>query len=369
MQARRIVLISHFSLFCIVIDGSRGTWTAAVAAIATAIYAVDRIVAGECVNAFCASRPPGHHAGRELHPMKAVSNGFCVLNTAACAALYATTPVSEGGPGLRRVCVIDFDVHHGNGTQDILCSTYDPRFLYVSLHAGGAHINGYEDKDSDDQEFDTLGSKRQEGIYPGRCGDTSPHMGVVNIPLGARVTAPDIGGAMVGIIRPAVDAFCPDLIILSAGFDAHKNDPLGLGGMSASEFGTLTDVLCKMALRICGGRVLSVLEGGYGIPCCGVQENTFLPSTMQDPLKNKPNESADTASDPQTNEAAAGRLPRAPEAPIKIMELGDDLPPGMVDQVPANLIRRLEKCHAEGFIDCVRSHVQSLVNCNTRLFE
>lgn len=74
--------------------------------------------------------------------MKAVSNGFCILNAVACAALHAVTPISEGGLGLRRVCVIDFDVHHGNGTQDILCSTYDPRFLYVSLHAGGPEVNG-----------------------------------------------------------------------------------------------------------------------------------------------------------------------------------------------------------------------------------
>jgi acetoin utilization deacetylase AcuC-like enzyme len=308
--------------------------------------------------------------------MTAISNGFCVLNTAACAALYATTPVSEGGPGLRRVCVIDFDVHHGNGTQDILCSTYDPRFLYISLHAGGAHINGYEDKDAEEQELDTLGSKRQEGIYPGRSGDSSPHLGVVNIPLGARVTSIGVGGAMVDVVRPAVDAFSPDLIILSAGFDAHKNDPLGLGGMTAEDFGTLTDVVCKLALRICSGRVLSVLEGGYGIPCCGIQENTFLPSNLKQPMsdENVTSESEDNVAandgqpaeqQPVTQAAKQSRLPGSETQP-KILELGEDLPPGMRDEVPANLQRRLEKCHSEGFIDCVRHHVQSLVNCNAR---
>ena len=92
---------------------------AALAAVGAAVKGVDMIMKGECVNAFCATRPPGHHAGRELHPMKAVSNGFCILNTVACAALYATTPVSENGAGLKRVCVIDIDVHHGNGTEEI----------------------------------------------------------------------------------------------------------------------------------------------------------------------------------------------------------------------------------------------------------
>lgn len=92
--------------------GSRGTWTASVCGVAAAVCAVDRIVTGKCVNAFCATRPPGHHAGRSLHPMKAVSNGFCVLNAVACAAIHATTPLSQGGCGLGKVCILDFDVHH-----------------------------------------------------------------------------------------------------------------------------------------------------------------------------------------------------------------------------------------------------------------
>jgi len=93
--------------------GSRGTWVAAVCGVAAAVNAADMVISGDCVNAFCVTRPPGHHAGRALHPMKAVSNGFCLLNSAACAAIHATTPIHEGGLGLSRVCVIDFDAHHG----------------------------------------------------------------------------------------------------------------------------------------------------------------------------------------------------------------------------------------------------------------
>lgn len=143
--------------------GSRGTWKAAICGVAAAVTAVDKVVAGEFVNAFCATRPPGHHAGRKLHPMKAVSNGFCVLNPAACAAIHATTQISDGGPGLSRVCVIDFDVHHGNGTQDILCSTYDPRFLYISIHAGGSLVNGI----SVDEDLNGLvpHANKSGGIY------------------------------------------------------------------------------------------------------------------------------------------------------------------------------------------------------------
>jgi acetoin utilization deacetylase AcuC-like enzyme len=198
--------------------GSKGSWTAATVAVGAALMGVDQVVGGQVVNAFCAVRPPGHHAGRELHPMKAVSNGFCLFNAAACAALYATTPQAQGGLGLRRVCVIDFDLHHGNGTQDILCNTHDPRFLYVSWHVGGAHINGYEEEEALGKDFHLPGQKTAEGIFPGRCGDTSPHDGVLNIPLGNKVKSNDVGTALVSQVLPRVESFSPDLIILSAGF-------------------------------------------------------------------------------------------------------------------------------------------------------
>lgn len=90
--------------------GCKGTWSAAVSGVAAALQVTHMVVHGEFNNGFCVSRPPGHHAGRSLHPMKAISNGFCVLNTAACAAIYAVTPISDGGLGLSRACIIDFDV-------------------------------------------------------------------------------------------------------------------------------------------------------------------------------------------------------------------------------------------------------------------
>lgn len=321
--------------------GSRGSYTAAVVGVAVSLMAADMVVGGQCVNAFCAVRPPGHHAGRELHSMKAISNGFCLLNAAACTALYATTPISQGGLGLRRVCVIDFDVHHGNGTQDILCPTYDPRFLYVSLHAGGAYINGYENENSDDEMFRRkiganrgayVGGKKQDGIFPGRCGDTSPHEGVLNIPLGQRITASAMGAALVTQVSPKVEAFSPDLIILSAGFDAHVNDPLGMGGLSAEDFRSVTEVACQMASRACSGRIMSVLEGGYGVPCCQSRDDLFLPNNSDE----------------------------------RFLDLGSDLPPDMKDEIPFTLRQKLDKCHAEGFLECIKEHVNGFINCNKR---
>lgn len=333
--------------------GSRGSYTAAVTGVAAALQAVDMVIRGDCVNAFCATRPPGHHAGKELHAMNAISNGFCLLNGAACAALYATLSRAEGGCGLKRVCVIDFDVHHGNGTQDILCSTYDSRFFYVSIHAGGAHVNGYENDTPNNDEAGSrqslgVGSKQPQGIFPGKCGDTSPHPGVLNIPLGRKVTAHAVGNALVTKVGPAVERFSPDLIILSAGFDAHKNDPLGMGGLSADDFGSITEIACQFATKSCSGRVISLLEGGYGVPCCRPQKDLFLPPS------NPPNVKPDNAPNPTAN--------------LKILDLGDDLPPSMNDEMEASLMQTLDKCHAEGFLECIQKHVGSLVHSNKRSF-
>ena len=319
--------------------GSRGSYTAAVVGVASALQAVDMVMSGKCVNAFCAVRPPGHHAGRELRPMNAVSNGFCLLNAAACAALYATSPRVEGGFALKRVVVIDIDVHHGNGTQDILSSTHDSRFLYISTHAGGAHINGYDDENSDNEMLRrSLHSRKDEGIFPGRCGDSSPHGGVLNLPLGAKVTAHSIGNALASEVFPAVEKFSPELIIISAGFDAHMNDPLGLGGLTAEDFGSITQVICQMAMKVCSGRVISILEGGYGVPCCRPPQNDlFLPDSEKSQLKN---------------------------APGKVLDLGGELPESMEDNIDDVLRQKLEKCHKEGFLECVREHVGNLAKCS-----
>jgi acetoin utilization deacetylase AcuC-like enzyme len=427
-------------------EGSKGTWTAAVAAVGAALQAIDMIMTGEYTNAFCPTRPPGHHAGRELHAMKAVSNGFCVLNSVACAALYATMPILEGGLGLSRVCVIDIDVHHGNGTQDILCSTYDPRFLYVSMHAGGSHVNGVDLGDDGEQMMaHHLGRNlNKKGIFPGRCGDTSPHPGVLNIPLGSRVTSHALGTALVTKVGPTVDNYSPELIIVSAGFDAHKNDPLNMGGLNAEDFGTLTEVICKLAHKSCSGRVVSVLEGGYGVPCCrpqyfpprddlptvpyddwkyGAEKDFSAGAGSQvvqnsDPLKNSesvivlsagensgiPKEQGDGneealtsqtlengAFTTETEENAASQTPSSNEigkmvvngvglptsdsdehkddqlVPLQCLDLGEDMPPDMKDIVASYALqKRLDKCHAEGFLHCVREHVAALALCSSR---
>lgn len=351
--------------------GSKETWKAAVCGVAAAVTAVNSVMDGGFVNAFCATRPPGHHAGRTLHPMKAVSNGFCVLNPAACAAIHATTPTSEGGLGLSRVCVIDFDVHHGNGTQDILCSTFDPRFMYVSTHAGGKHVNGA----APDEDLNILipGASKKGGIYPGRCGDTSPHPNVLNIPLGQRVTSHAVGTALVSRITPAVEAFSPNLIIVSAGFDAHVNDPMQLGTLSAQDFGHITEVACQLAFKSCSGRIVSILEGGYGIPCCRPQR--ILPP----PTINQSNDDAQSNGSTEPKEALEnGQNTCQPitnadplqqvEQQYKLLDLGDELPDDMDDQVPQGMQRRLDKCHLEGFIQCVKEHVGSLAKCSARKY-
>jgi len=314
----------------------------------------------------------------------------------------------------------------GNGTQDILCSTYDPRYLYVSLHAGGPEVNGVVHDDDPNHELHDLGSNpKSGGIYPGRCGDTSPHKGVLNIPLGPQVVAHDVGTALVRHVSPTVEAFAPELILLSAGFDAHKNDPMGLGRLSAEDFGHITDVLCQLAFNTCNGRLLSVLEGGYGVPCCRPQRDT--PVEIPLPPTSKPTvavedkesglseatapslscvviaENSDNPANPTTSDTASASVdnvgsagnpslqpesvegtPSAPSAatqlaaltqqpppsrpqPTKLLDLGSDLPETMDDQVPYALQRRLEKCHAEGFLECVREHVSSLARCNTRV--
>jgi len=329
--------------------GSPGSFDAAITSVACALQGVDMILGGDCSNAFCAVRPPGHHAGRNLRAMHASSNGFCLLNAAACAALYAVSPVQDGGRGLKRVAVLDFDAHHGNGTQDILSSCHDPRFLYISLHAGGSNVNGSEETDADNFLSGHLGygsGRVDEGIFPGRCGDTSPHAGVLNLPLGEKITSLAFGHAMTFQVNDAILKFDPDLIILSSGFDAHINDPLNLGTLTAKDFGNITLLACQIAALTCSGRVLSLLEGGYGVPCCRIpqSQNSFLPPGVGAPDSNALNKQAENS---DTKE-------------YRPLNLGTDLPNDMDDDVPQILIPRLDKCHTEGFLDCVEAHVSAL---------
>jgi len=155
------------------------------------------------------------------------------------------------------------------------------------------------------------------------------------------------------------------------GFDAHKCDPLNLGALAAEDFGHITEVACQLAFRSCSGRLLSVLEGGYSVPCCRPQRDIFTPSLQPASQESNTQESMDSSfvADSQETNASIPVAPAPPPPrpqPTTLLDLGDDLPEDMDDQVPYALQRRLEKCHAEGFIECVREHVRALKRCNKR---
>ncbi|MFP4326557.1 MAG: histone deacetylase family protein [Paracoccaceae bacterium] len=207
---------------------SPGSLDAAFRGAGAAIRAVDMVLAGEAGNAFCAMRPPGHHA-ETATPM-----GFCLFGNAALAAKHALDH-----HGLGRVAVVDFDVHHGNGTQDLLWD--ERRSLFFSSH--------------------------QRPLWPGTGAqdETGAHDNVVNLPL-----APGSGGAEMRALYeaevfPRLRAFAPELLVISAGFDAHEDDPLANLTWQTEDFAWLTRRLCAVAAEICGGRVVSVLEGGYDL--------------------------------------------------------------------------------------------------------
>jgi acetoin utilization deacetylase AcuC-like enzyme len=207
---------------------SPGSVRAALRAAGGCVAAVDAVLDGQVGNAFVGCRPPGHHAERQT------AMGFCLFGNAAIAAKRALDH-----HGLGRVAVLDFDVHHGNGTQDILWE--EPRALFASSH--------------------------QMPLYPGTGGpeERGAHDNVLNVPLD-----PGTGGAAMrrawdGIILPAVAAFRPELVIVSAGFDAARADPLAQLEWEAGDFRWLTGRICDLAAGICGGRVVSTLEGGYDL--------------------------------------------------------------------------------------------------------
>jgi acetoin utilization deacetylase AcuC-like enzyme len=206
---------------------SPGTLEAALAAAGAATAAVDAVFGGEADNAFCALRPPGHHAESRR------AMGFCLFNQAAIAALHA-----RNAHGAERVAVIDFDVHHGNGTQDIFWS--DPDLFYGSTH--------------------------QMPLYPGTGSVQETGAGnIFNAPLRAGDGSEQFREAMSSVILPALDAFGPDLVVISAGFDAHHRDPLGSLQLTEEDFAWITLKLMEAAEIHCGGRVVSVLEGGYDL--------------------------------------------------------------------------------------------------------
>jgi acetoin utilization deacetylase AcuC-like enzyme len=189
--------------------------------------AVDAVVAGEGTNAFCALRPPGHHA----EPYRAM--GFCLFNGIAVGAHQALAT-----HGLARVSIFDFDVHHGNGTQAAFAR--EPRVQYLSTH--------------------------QWPLYPGTGARSETGVGnIVNRPLPAGTGSASWRGVVEGDILPAIDAFAPELIMVSAGFDAHQRDPLAMLELVEDDYAWVTAELLTLADRHAGGRLVSVLEGGYDL--------------------------------------------------------------------------------------------------------
>ena len=203
------------------------TLPAALRAVGAACAAVDDVIAGQGKNAFCALRPPGHHAEANR------AMGFCFFNQAAIAALHA-----RAKHGLTRVAVVDFDVHHGNGTQDIFWSDKD--FFYGSTH--------------------------QMPLYPGSGAASETGIGnIFNAPLKAGDGGVEFRAAMEGVILPALHLFEPELLIISAGFDAHIRDPLGSLQLVEEDFAWATLQLMDIAEQHCDGKIVSVLEGGYDL--------------------------------------------------------------------------------------------------------
>lgn len=210
---------------------SVGTLKAAYRAAGAVVCAVDMVLNAEVANAFAAVRPPGHHAERQT------AMGFCFFGNVAIAAKYALDH-----HGLERVAIVDFDVHHGNGTQDLVED--DPRILFCSTH--------------------------QSPLYPGTGAADEVGVGnVLNVPLPGGTGSKGFRDVMERVVLPRVDAFSPQLVIISAGFDAHEDDPLADMNLTTEDFGWITERLCDTADAHCEGRVVSSLEGGYDLAALG----------------------------------------------------------------------------------------------------
>ncbi|HTI86107.1 MAG TPA: histone deacetylase family protein [Alphaproteobacteria bacterium] len=200
---------------------------AALRAAGALVAAVDAVLKGEARNAFCAVRPPGHHATFDR------AMGFCLYNNIAIGALHALD-----AHGLARVAVVDFDVHHGNGTQDV--AERDPRLFFASTH--------------------------QYPAYPGTGLASETGQGnIVNVPLEPGTGSAEFRSAFASTVIPALVAFRPELVFISAGFDAHRADPLASLALTEDDFAWATREILDVAREQCAGRVVSTLEGGYDL--------------------------------------------------------------------------------------------------------
>ncbi|GAB2734437.1 histone deacetylase family protein [Melaminivora jejuensis] len=202
---------------------NRHTWTAALRSAGAALAATDAVMSGELENAFCSVRPPGHHAERGK------SMGFCFFNNVAVAAKYALERHN-----LKRVAVVDFDVHHGNGTENILSG--DPRVLMVGIF--------------------------QHPFYP-FSGDQNPAENMLNVPVPAYTRGMDVRDIIEMMWMPRLEAFEPEMIFISAGFDAHREDDMGQLGLTEQDYTWITMRIKDVARRFANNRIVSCLEGGY----------------------------------------------------------------------------------------------------------
>ncbi len=223
---------------------SSGSVDAAYRAAGGALRAVDMVLTGEAKNAFVATRPPGHHAET------ATAMGFCLFGNASLGAKHALE-----NHGLQRVAVVDFDVHHGNGTQDILWD--DPRALTIT--------------------------SQQMPLWPGTgaANETGAHENVLNIPLEPETTGDTMRAIYSETVFPRLRAFAPELIIVSAGFDAHRDDPLAQLNWETDDFQWLGRELCSLAYEICNGRLVSVLEGGYDLHALATSAKVFVTELIE----------------------------------------------------------------------------------------
>ncbi|WP_207855923.1 histone deacetylase family protein [Sulfurisoma sediminicola] len=204
---------------------SPGTWTAALRAAGAGVLAVDLVMKGEAENAFCAVRPPGHHAER------AKAMGFCFFNNIAVAAAHAIDQW-----GLKRVAIIDFDVHHGNGTEEIFAN--HENVLMVSTF--------------------------QHPFYP-YCGAENPAPNMCNVPLPARTRGDGFREVVSEVWLPRLRDYAPEMLFISAGFDAHYEDDMGNLGLLEADYAWVTEQLLAVARESGKGRVVSMLEGGYAL--------------------------------------------------------------------------------------------------------
>ncbi len=223
---------------------SAGSANAARHAAGAVVAAIDGVLGGQARTAFAAVRPPGHHATPD------VPGGFCLFSNAAIGALHA-----RAAYGVRRIALIDFDVHHGQGTQAVVET--NPDLFYASSHQYPLYPG--------------TGSPRERGIDGN----------VVNIPLPAGSGSAAFRTAWADRLLPALDTFAPELVIVSAGFDAHRRDPLAQLDVETEDFVWLTDELLAIARRHCRGRLVSVLEGGYDLAALAESVSAHVRSLMR----------------------------------------------------------------------------------------